>query len=152
MSDVPFYVLWHTTPFHPVAHRPGWVAVFFSLLTLILQCKDSLLFLSIFDFLNFSFSILWLNLLCMEVPGQGIESELQLWPTLQSWQHWIWAASSTNASAYAGSLTCWGRPGIEPTSSQTQPRVLNPLSHNGTSTRTLFYICIPDTNCSIFLL
>ena len=55
-----------------------------------------------------------------EVPRQGFESELQLQPTPQPWQHWIWATSVTYATicGNTGSLPHWVRPGIEPASSQ----------------------------------
>ena len=43
----------------------------------------------------------------MEIPGPGIESELQLRPIAQPQQGWIRAASETCAAAHgnAGSLT-----------------------------------------------
>lgn len=44
------------------------------------------------------FSFLWLHLRHMEVPEPGVESELQLWPTPQSWQHRIQATSVTSAT------------------------------------------------------
>ena len=57
---------------------------------------------------------------------------------LQPWKHQIQAAPETYATAYSnsGSLTHWARPGIEPTSSQRQHQVLNPLSHSGNSCTT----------------
>ena len=48
-------------------------------------------------FLFFSFFFLQLPLQHMEVPSLGGEWELQLWPTLQPWQHRIWASSATHA-------------------------------------------------------
>ena len=53
----------------------------------------------------------------------------------QPWQHQSWAVSSTYAAAggNARSLTHQARPGIEPTSSQWQRWVLNPLSHSKNS-------------------
>ena len=67
---------------------------------------------------------------------------------------WIWAAATTYATATAtlnpsisvtynaaysnaGFLTQWARPRIDPASSQRQPWVLNPLSHNGNSPNDL---------------
>ena len=77
---------------------------------------------------------LWPHLCHMEVPRLGVESELQLQPTLQPWQHWIQAASVTYATACSNtrSLTHWVRPGIKPASSQRH-LVLNLLNHNGNS-------------------
>ena len=67
------------------------------------------------------FSFLLLHLQHMEVLSPEVKSELQLWPTPQSWQHWIWATSViyTTASNNVRSLTHWVRPGIKPTSSET---------------------------------
>ena len=75
------------------------------------------------------------HLLHMEILGPGVRSELHLglmpWPC----QHWIWASSATYPTAYGNArfLTHWARPGIEPTSSQRQLQVLNPLGQNGNS-------------------
>ena len=56
------------------------------------------------------------------------------------WQHQIWAASVLYATTRgnAGSLTHWTRPGIDPTSSQGQHRVLNLLSCNGNASLCTF--------------
>ena len=68
-------------------------------------------------------------------------------PTPQAQQHQIWAASLNTAVACSatGSLTLWAGPGIEPTSSWRQCRVLNPLSHNQNSSFIhLFQGCFAD--------
>ena len=69
----------------------------------------------------------------MEVSGPGVESELQLRPTPQSRQHWIWATSVAIAAACGnnGSLTHWVRPEIEPASSRKQNWMRDLLSHSG---------------------
>ena len=71
----------------------------------------------------------------MEIPGPGVEWELQLRPTPQPWQHQIQATSVAYAAACgnAESLTHWARPEIEPASSQRQCRFLNVPSHSGNS-------------------
>ena len=71
----------------------------------------------------------------MEVPRQGVESELQLSPTPKPWQHRLWATSVTYPAAYnnAGYLTHWTRPGSEPASPQTPCQVLNSLGHSRNS-------------------
>ena len=53
------------------------------------------------------FSFSWVQLQQMEIPGPGVESELQLLPTPESWPHQMCAASVTYATAYgnAKSLT-----------------------------------------------
>ena len=58
----------------------------------------------------------------MEVPGLGVK-------------HQIWATSGTYTTACGNtrSLAHWARPEIEPTSSQKQCWVLNPLSHSRNS-------------------
>ena len=57
----------------------------------------------------------------MEVPGPGVELELQLAPTAQPRQPLMQAASATYATDCGndGYLTLCARPGIKPTSSQT---------------------------------
>ena len=71
----------------------------------------------------------------MEVPGLGLESELQLRSMPQPQQHQIQAAFMIYASACdnTGFLIHWVRPGIEPASSWRLRWVLNPLNHNGNS-------------------
>ena len=56
----------------------------------------------------------------MEVPRLGVESELHCRPTPQPQQRELRAASVTYTTAHgnAGFLTHWGRPGIEPETSQ----------------------------------
>ena len=78
----------------------------------------------------------WPHLQHREVPGLGVESELQLrQPTLQPQPRWIQTASATYTAACgnAGSLTHWVRPGVKPTSSWTLCRVLNLLSQERNS-------------------
>ena len=93
------------------------------------------------------FFFLQLNLRHMEVPRLCAESELQLQPTPQPQQHQIWATSATYTSPWGKgrSLTHWGRPGIEPSSSQRLRRVLNPLCHNGNSNP------IPNGNATVLV-
>ena len=52
-------------------------------------------------------------------PGQGSNWSCSRWPVLQPQQHRIRAMSAayTTVPSNAGSLTCWARPGIKPTSS-----------------------------------
>ena len=58
-----------------------------------------------------------------EVPKLRVESELQLRPTPQPWQHQIWATKASCSNAHGA------RTGIEPASSLTLYWVLNLLSH-----------------------
>ena len=84
----------------------------------------------------------------MEVPWPEGESERKLWPTSWPQRHQIWATSAIYLTdcGNSRSLTLWMSPGLEPTSSQRQGQVLNPLSHKGapitfalnTEHRTLF--------------
>ena len=69
-----------------------------------------------------------------------MESELQLKSKPQTWKPWIQASSATyvTAGSNARSLTQGERPGIEPTSSQQQCRVPNPLNHNRSSGNSIF--------------
>ena len=64
----------------------------------------------------FFFFFLWSHAWHMEIPGPGCQSEQQLRPMPQPWQHWIRAASATYATAWsnARSLTHWGRQGLNP--------------------------------------
>ena len=64
-------------------------------------------------------SFLRLNLRHMDVPRPGVVSELWLWASTTARQLGIWAASMTSTTAHCStrSLTCWTRPGVEPTSS-----------------------------------
>ena len=63
----------------------------------------------------FFFSFVWPHLRHMEVPGLGVESELQIRPPMpQPQQCQIYAAACGNAK----SSTHRARPGIEPASSQ----------------------------------
>ena len=86
-------------------------------------------------FFFFFFCFLWSQLRHMEVPGLGVESELQLRNIPQPQELRIQAPSMTYPAACgnARSLTHWTSPGIKPASSQTPCQVLNPLSHNGNS-------------------
>ena len=91
---------------------------------------------------------LWLHLQHMEVSRLRVQTELQLRPTPQPWQHQIWAASAAYAAACgnARSSTQLARSGIEFTSSQRQCQVLNLLSHSGNSQfshllRRLSFLC-----------
>ena len=72
-----------------------------------------------------------------EVPGLGVESELQLRPTPQQQQCRIQATSGTYAAACGnmGSITHCTRPRTEPTPlpAWRLRQVLNPLIHNRTS-------------------
>ena len=81
----------------------------------------------------FFFFFLRPHLWHMEVPGPGVESELQLRPTSSHSNNWIWAASVTYTEACGNtpSLTHWERPEIEPTSSWKRCQSLNLLSHDG---------------------
>ena len=83
----------------------------------------------------FFFFFLWLQLHLwhMEVPRLGVELELQLRSMPQPQQHQTGAAPMTYVAACnnAGSLTHWGRQGIDPASSRTLCQVLNLLSHKG---------------------
>ena len=64
-------------------------------------------------------AILGLHQWNMRFPGQGSNWSYSCWPTPQSEQCHIWAASVTYTSAHGntGSLTHWVRLGIEPTTS-----------------------------------
>ena len=91
-------------------------------------------------FLIYFFSFLGPHLRHMAVPRLGVELELQLGPMPQPWQCQIPTTSVAYAIACGNAecLTHWAAPGIEPTSSQTLCRVLNPLSHNVNSLPTYF--------------
>ena len=93
------------------------------------------MFIMVVSFLFFFFFFLGLHLLPIEAPELGVKLELQLRPRSQAWQRWMGAASltCTIAGGNTWSLTHWARPGIQPTSSQRQHQVFNPLSHNGSS-------------------
>lgn len=79
----------------------------------------------------------------MEVPSSGLESELQLGPMLQSWQHGIWDASATYVTyGNTRSLSCSLRLETEPTTSQRQYRALNLLRDNVTVANLRFYFII----------
>ena len=75
----------------------------------------------------------------MEVPGPGIESELQLpmpqpgQPMPQPGQHQIRAASVTYTAACSNARSLTTEQGQGLASSQRQHHVHNPLSHNGNS-------------------
>ena len=86
--------------------------------------------------IDFFFFFLWLHLWLMEVPGLGVEMELQLRSTqchhdIRSEPH-LWPMPQLRQHQMR-SLTHWVRSGMEPTSAQTLVQVLNPLSHNGNS-------------------
>ena len=83
----------------------------------------------------------------MEVPGLGVESELQLRPNQQRQQCQIQAelVAFITACSNARSLTHWAKPGIEPAFSWTLFWVLNPLSHNG----NYFLLFVSLANCSV---
>ena len=51
------------------------------------------------------------------------------------------SATYTAACSNSGSLTCWARPGIKPSSSQTLCQVLNLLSHSRNSIWVNFFSC-----------
>ena len=79
----------------------------------------------------------------------GVELELQLLAYIQPQQHRIWATSVTCTTAHvnAGSLTCWTRPGIEPTSSWILVRFINHWAMKGTPGKESLF---RDTYWSIF--
>ena len=66
-----------------------------------------------------------------DVPGLGVESDLQLQAYAIATQVWATSATYDTACSNTRALTQWARPGIKPTSSQILYWVLNPLSHNG---------------------
>ena len=66
----------------------------------------------------------------------GVSSELHLQPCTQPFvgvKSELQPPAYTTAHSNARSPTHWTKPGIEPTSSQRLPWVLNPLGHNGNS-------------------
>ena len=87
------------------------------------------------------FFILWLHLWHMEVPGLGVELQLQQRPIPQSQQDRIWATSSTYTTAYSNArpLINWARSGIEYTFSQT---LVGFLIHGATmgTPRNVFFL------------
>ena len=85
-------------------------------------------------------SFLWPCLWHMEVPGLGVELEVQLKPMPQLQQCQIRAAAATYTIAChnARSLTHWVRLGIGSASSQILCQILNLLSH---SRNSVFEIC-----------
>ena len=75
----------------------------------------------------------------------GVESERQLRPKPQPWQHQIWAAFSNYIAACgnARSLIHCARPGIEPASLKSQCWVLNLWSPSGNSKTFFFFRAAP---------
>ena len=71
----------------------------------------------------------------MEVRGLGVKFELQLltYTTATAIPDPSHICDPCCSFGNARHLTHWGRPGIQPTSSQILYQVLNPLSHNGNS-------------------
>ena len=97
------------------------------------------IYLSIYIYIFFFFLLfraIW------KFPGTEVESKLQLLAMPQPRPQWrqIWATSVTYMAACgnAGSLTHWARLGMEPKTSWTLCRVLNPLSHDGTPLALVF--------------
>ena len=86
------------------------------------------------------FLILWIHLQHVEFPRPGFTQELQYQPTLQPWQHQIWAAfvTYTTAQGNATYLNYWARPEIKPASSQRKHWALNLLNHNRNSYLPIF--------------
>ena len=70
----------------------------------------------------------------MEDPRLGLNQSSSHWPMPQPEQYGIWVASAayTTAHGKAGSLTYWGRPGIEPESSWILARFINHWAMTGT--------------------
>ena len=83
----------------------------------------------------------------MEVPRPRDELELKLQPMPQPWQHHIWAASVTYATACnnAWSLIHWLRLGIEPASLQGQHWERNLLSHKSNSKELLIETLLTES-------
>ena len=91
------------------------------------------------------FFFLWPHLRHIEVPGPGVESELQLRSTMpQPWQHGIQAASATYATACsnAGSLATEYKARDRTCILLDTNWVLNLLSHNGNA--VLFFFVVSD--------
>ena len=90
----------------------------------------------IFLFLLFFFFLVFLGLHPghMEDPRLGLNQSSSHWPMPQPEQYGIWVASAayTTAHGKAGSLTYWGRPGIEPESSWILARFINHWAMTGT--------------------
>ena len=76
----------------------------------------------------FSFFLFWLCPWHMEVPGPGIESEPQLWPT-------------PPVAMIDPLIHCPGMR-IEPMPPQRQPWILNPMCHSGNCSFVHFFYCI----------
>ena len=81
-----------------------------------------------FFFFFFFFVFLGLHLLHMEVPSWGSNQSCSFWPQPQPQHRQIQAASVTYTTAHGNtvSLTHWGTPGIEPTSSGIRVRFVIP--------------------------
>ena len=90
----------------------------------------------------FLFFFLGPHLWHMEIPWLGVESELHLqaYATATATPDPSQATCANCAAACdnARSLTHWGKPGIEATSSWRWCQVLNPLSHSRNSPTSLF--------------
>ena len=84
---------------------------------------------------NNFFSFLQLYLWHMEIPGLGVELELQLpaSATAQQCQMRATSAICTAVCGNTGSWTHWLRPGIEHASSRTLYQIHNLMSHSGNS-------------------
>ena len=76
----------------------------------------------------------------MEVPRLGSNSSYSCQPTPQpqQWQIWAMSATYTIADGNARSLTHWGRPGIEPTSSWVLTGLLDHWVTKGTPSESSF--------------
>ena len=72
-----------------------------------------------FSFFFFFFFFLWRTRGIWKFPGQGSNRSCSCWPTPQTQQYGIQAASVTCIIAHGNvrSLTHWARPGVEPMSS-----------------------------------
>ena len=86
----------------------------------------------------FFFCFLWSHLQHMEVPGVGVELELQLPDYITV----IVTPDLSSICGNSGSLTHWVRPGIEPPSSQILYCILNLLEPQWELLRNLCICCV----------
>ena len=103
---------------------------------------QSTVMLVLYPFFSFFFwSFYGLTCGIWNFPGQGSIQSCSCWPTPQPQQHQFWAtfATYTAVCSNARSLTHWGRPGMEPTSSWIVIGFLIPWTTKGIPIPIFFF-------------
>ena len=126
-------VMYYVRVLFPLFHNPHWwwwwwyffFVYLFALLWILIGRGEIRILVDLYLFF-FGGPHLW----HMEVPKQGVESELQWWAYATATGIHASSVTNTEACGNAGSLTHCERPGIKLKSSRTLCQVLNPPSHN----------------------